>query len=88
MELLEADKFQLILGQVASEVESKIAHRVLDNILGTYHDTKNVSSMDKALKYILPYDAVFETEDQLTIRSAQSKICKVVSSQCIFQPFQ
>ena len=45
---LELAEFQLVLEQVASDVESKITHLVLDSIVGTGHDIESISAMEKA----------------------------------------
>ena len=58
-----------VLGQIASAVESKIVHLVLDNIVNYCdHDIETISGLEKALKGIEPYN-ILSTDQK---RAAQN----------------
>ncbi len=46
---MKGNRIQLVFGQIATEIESKIAHRVLDDIVGQDHYVENIDDLEAAL---------------------------------------
>ena len=59
----ECDEIQLILGQLAAEVDREIPQLVLNPIIGD-HNIVGVGGLTKALKGKKPYGQVFKNEEQ------------------------
>ena len=62
---MEGDKFQLVLGQIAFDIDHMIASRVLDEIIVKEHYVDSISKVEKAIKYPEScYAYIFETSEQ------------------------
>ena len=48
---MEGDKFQLVLGQIAFDIDHMIASRVLDEIIVKEHYVDSISKVETAINY-------------------------------------